>query len=123
MYAVAYYMLATRGMLHIGDVAVDCALGVRQFERWFLTEVGVAPKLFSRVARFQSALDAKLAHRGRSWLEIAHDLSYHDQAHMIRDFRELAGNAPEKIFHGIGDLRPGALASPKGTTGSIKFPA
>ena len=92
-------------------MASDAGLGIRQFERLFLSEVGISPKLYARVARFQSALDMKIAAPGRTWLEIAHRLSYHDQMHMIRDFQLLGGRTPSQLLTDIGDGRPGAVAA------------
>ena len=63
--------------------------GLRQFERSFERDVGVSPKSFARIARFQSALDAKLVSPQRTWLDIAHSFGYHDQMHMIHDFEAL----------------------------------
>jgi AraC-like DNA-binding protein len=94
----------------IPQLASDTGLGVRQFERRFLSEIGMAPKLYARVARFQSALDAKILSPHRTWIEIAHSLQYHDQMHMIRDFQLLGGNSPKQLLSEIGDARPGAFA-------------
>ena len=64
------------------------------------------PKLYSRIARFEAALDNKLRSPGKSWLRVAHEFGYHDQMHLIHDFHELSGEAPggmqthaETLFH------------------------
>jgi AraC-like DNA-binding protein len=121
MHRVADYILAARGAVRITDLAREYGLGARQFERRFLRDVGASPKLYARVARFQTALDLKIAMPQRSWLEIAHDAQYHDQTHMIRDFHELAGDVPGRIVAGIGDVRPTALlpCAPDGETGCV----
>lgn len=92
-------------------LARDAGLGIRQLERLFLSEIGISPKRYARVARFQNALDMKIAAPARTWLEIAHRLSYHDQMHMIRDFQLLGGSAPSQVVELIGDGRPGAVAA------------
>jgi AraC-like DNA-binding protein len=97
------------GLVRIPDLAAHYGLSLRQFERRFKHGVGIAPKSFSRVARFQAALDTKLLTPHRSWLIIAHDLGYHDQMHMIHDFHELAGAAPTEILAKIRDARPPAM--------------
>ena len=109
MLAVADHLLNVQGAIRISKIAADTGLSLRQFERQFLREVGISPKLYARVARFQSALDAKISSPRRSWLEIAHALRYHDQTHMIRDFQLLGGAAPNQLLAQIGDARPGAL--------------
>ena len=111
MTTIADHVFAKRGVIgSVGRLASDAGLGIRQFERLFLGDIGVSPKLYARVARFQSALDMKIAAPGRTWLEIAHRLSYHDQMHMIRDFQLLGGDAPGQLLAQIGDGRPGAVA-------------
>jgi AraC-like DNA-binding protein len=103
---IAEHIFSRRGTLSISGLAGDAGLGRRQFERNFLQCMGVPPKRYARVARFQSALDTKIAAPHRSWLEIAHDLEYHDQMHMIHDFKQLAGSTPAKLLPAIGDARP-----------------
>jgi AraC-like DNA-binding protein len=89
--------------------AQEAGLGMRQFERRFLQGFGISPKRFARVARFQTALDNKIAYPECPWIKIAHRLNYHDQMHMVRDFHELAGDSPSQIFTDIGDARPVAF--------------
>jgi methylphosphotriester-DNA--protein-cysteine methyltransferase len=110
---IANYILLRRGMVGVSDLANRGGLGLRQFERTFLTHVGCSPKVFSRVARFQSALDAKVSSPNRSWLELAHEFGYHDQMHMIHDFEKLCGNSPQELLAHLGDMRPPALACTK----------
>jgi AraC-like DNA-binding protein len=110
----ANQLLAMRGLISVSDLARQTGLSVRQFERKFLAHVGVTPKFYARIARFQSALDAKVASPHRSWLDIAHALSFHDQMHMIYDFQKLAGSTPSRLVAQMGDMRPPALASPAG---------
>jgi len=104
-------LLAARGVVSIVETASQQNLGLRQFERKFIQTVGISPKLHACIARFQTALDAKLASPTRSWIEIAHDLNYHDQMHMVHDFQRLAGDSPSGIVSKVGDMRPPALLS------------
>lgn len=73
------------------------ALGVhgRRLERVFETHLGVSPKRFARITRFRFAREALRG--GTPAAEIALDLGYSDQAHMTREFRELAGVPPAKL--------------------------
>jgi AraC-like DNA-binding protein len=100
------------GAVGIQDLANQSALSLRQYERRFVTEVGFTPKLFARIARFQTAVDVKRVNPQRSWLSVAHQLGYFDQMHMVRDFQILAGSAPTELFRQTSDYRPWSLASP-----------
>jgi AraC-like DNA-binding protein len=108
-------IFAAKGAVRVAEIALQHGLGVRQFERRFLECTGLAPKVYARIARFQTALDAKIYSPVRPWLEIAHGLGYHDQMHMVRDFHDLAGNTPGKIFSSIGDARPPAIEASENT--------
>jgi AraC-like DNA-binding protein len=111
MSRVAEHVFARRGDVgSMARLANDAGLGIRQFERLFSNEIGIQPKLYARVARFQSALDMKIAAPKLPWIEIAHKLSYHDQMHMIRDFQLLGGETPTELVGQIGDARPEAIA-------------
>ena len=111
MMALASCMFQNRGVDRIAAVAEASGLCTRQFERRFKADVGVAPKTFARVSRFQMALDAKVRVPDRTWLQISHEFGYHDQMHLLRDFRELSGHAPNGLMAQLGDGRPSALAS------------
>jgi len=97
------------GAVRMTDLAAGYGISLRQLERRIRSAVGIAPKMFARIARFQTALDAKLLAPNRSWMSIAHALEYHDQMHMIHDFRQLAGAAPAELLAHIGDARPPAM--------------
>jgi hypothetical protein len=54
-------------------------VGDRQFERRFRYEIGIPPKLYARIVRFEAALRRKAAAPATQWTDIAHILGYHDQ--------------------------------------------
>jgi AraC-like DNA-binding protein len=107
----ADHVFAARGVVRIPDLAQQIGLSQRQFERRFAAETGCSPKLYARVARFQTALDMKIAVPRRSWMEIAHTLYYHDQMHMVHDFRTLTGSSPDRFMAELGEARPKAVVT------------
>lgn len=70
----------------------------RRLARRFEERVGVAPKRFARVRRFQRLLGTVTAGdrygREPDWARLAREHGYHDQAHMIHDFQAFAGLSP-----------------------------
>jgi AraC-like DNA-binding protein len=78
----------------IGEVTNQIGLSSRHFIQLFSGEVGLTPKLFCRVRRFQQVL--QLLHTGRdcNWVDIAADCGYFDQAHFIHDFKAFSGINP-----------------------------
>jgi AraC-like DNA-binding protein len=79
---------------NIAAVADRIGLSSKRLVERFKTAVGVAPKRYCRILRFQHAL--KCAERGRrvDWTQIAVGCGYFDQAHFIHDFRSFAGITP-----------------------------
>ena len=108
----AQYLFNSNGMSRIEDIANDCGLSVRHYNRLFAEQTGVSPKLFARVRRFQQALDGKRIAPNRSWMSVAHEFGYFDQMHLIRDFHSLGGKAPTLLLQQIGDLQPWSLGRP-----------
>jgi len=94
--AAVALLVRAGGELPLGAVASRVAIGERQLERLFDERVGLGPKAFARVVRLQRALRGIDAERGSvaSWARLALDHGYADQAHLIRDFRALAGITP-----------------------------
>jgi len=87
--------LRSGGLVGVDGLARAIGVTPRQAERLFREHVGLPPKLFLRIVRFQRALAAlPEAPRRSPWAELAVSLGYYDQSHLIRDFRELAGRAP-----------------------------
>jgi methylphosphotriester-DNA--protein-cysteine methyltransferase len=107
----AEFLFMRHGAVSIPKLGRQGALSLRQFERLFRTSVGMSPKHFARIARFQSALDAKIANPARTWLDIAHSFGYYDQMHMVHDFGQLGRNTPTQVLTEMGDVRPPALVS------------
>lgn len=93
--AVARRILASGGATSIAALAERCGVGLRSLERSFLAAVGLPPKRFASLARFQEVFRALESER--SWAEVALACGYFDQAHLIRDFRRYAGETPEAL--------------------------
>lgn len=90
----ARQLLNGRGGSRIADLAARSGLSVRQFERRFVAQIGMSPKLYRRVARFEAALKSKSRSPHLRWTDIAHALGYYDQMHMVHDFRQLGNSRP-----------------------------
>jgi AraC-like DNA-binding protein len=86
-------LAAAGGDLPVSQAAAVYGKSQRQFERQFLQTVGVGPKLYARIERFQRA--ARLVSAStQSLAEIAAALGYSDQSHMSHEFRRFAGLPP-----------------------------
>jgi AraC-like DNA-binding protein len=83
----------TGGRASIGALAAEIGWSHRRLIARFREHIGLAPKTAARVLRFDRAVTALRSSPGRLG-EIAFDCGYFDQAHLNRDFRELAGTTP-----------------------------
>lgn len=93
------------GALRIASLAADLGISERQLERRFRAAVGVTPKGYSRVVRFQRIIRAvELSRDAGRWVELALDAGYADQAHFINDFRAFAGESPTRFFAGYHQM-------------------
>jgi len=97
-------VLAGRGRRPVAEIARRAGWGRRQLERAFRAGVGVTPKTLSRVIRFQNLLRVAGRATGASWADLAARCGYADQAHLVRDFRELAGVTPASGRAASGEL-------------------
>jgi AraC-like DNA-binding protein len=87
---------------NVNAVAGDLGVSERHLRRVFRQAVGVSPKAFARLARFHRALRAAGEDGGATWASIAAASGYYDQAHLIAEFRAIAGVTPRAL---LGELR------------------
>jgi AraC-like DNA-binding protein len=82
----------------IRDLAAHLGLSQRHFIKIFSKQVGVRPKLFGRVQRFQRAVDLTRSNSTPDWAEIAVACGYFDQSHLIHDFQRFSGFSPTEFL-------------------------
>ncbi|HEU0080081.1 MAG TPA: AraC family transcriptional regulator [Longimicrobiaceae bacterium] len=85
----------SHGSVAVEALAAETGTSRRHLERLFAEQVGLSPKAAARVARFRRLCDLLRARPGAGWSRLALECGYHDQAHMIREFRGFAGLTPE----------------------------
>jgi len=79
-------------------------LSQRRFIQVFTTEIGMTPKLFCRVQRFQRVLALLRLTTAVDWARLAVDCGYFDQSHMIRDFLAFSDFSPADFLRRQNDL-------------------
>jgi AraC-like DNA-binding protein len=106
---VAIRMLDPGNNFALEQWAELACLSLRQFERNFTSRVGISPKLFIRIVRFEYAMKIKNCCVDKTWSEIALEAGYTDSSHLLKEFKEFAEFPPSRFY-----LRP--------TSGYSKFP-
>jgi AraC-like DNA-binding protein len=94
--AIALRELGRPGVA-VGRVAEELQLSQRRFIEVFTREVGMTPKRFARVRRFQRALSLAMTSPSRPWAQLAVECGYYDQAHLCREWGELTTLSPTDL--------------------------
>jgi AraC-like DNA-binding protein len=94
---LAEWVLAQGGRLSVERLAEEAGVSRQQLTRVFHERVGVSPKRYCRIARFQSALGFAAAAGPVDWGRVAADAGYADQSHLIAEFREFSRLTPHRL--------------------------
>ena len=102
-YALQLFRAAPES-LKIAQVVDEIALSPTRFIQVFREDVGLTPKQFCRVQRFQQVTKHIAAHPTVDWADVALTFGYYDQSHFINEFRAFSGitpsdYAPQSIAH------------------------
>jgi len=93
---------AVRALTYAPQIQTIAALGecmsisARKFSRRFTQQVGLKPKTFARIRRFQRALEQIGLGQTVDWTDVVAQCGYYDQAHFIHDFRAFSGCSPSE---------------------------
>jgi AraC-like DNA-binding protein len=82
------------GKARIETLARDLGWSRKHLVNRFRSELGLAPKPVARMLRFQEACRLARTHASGGWAGIAAESGYADQAHLAREFSDLAGESP-----------------------------
>lgn len=93
----------------VGTVAERLGTSERHLRRLFQETLGIGPKAYAKLTRFHRALRFARASRASGWAGIAASAGYYDQAHLIAEFRSLAGVTPREL---LGELHTSGAIGP-----------
>ena len=94
-----------RDRIRIADAARDAGLSTRQLQRRFKAAIGVGPRFFSVVERFNAARKELAADPESDLTEVAFRLGYSDAAHFCRDFRRFYNMSPTAFSRWVASTR------------------
>jgi AraC-like DNA-binding protein len=85
-----------------GNISVEALMrelgaNYKYLERHFLQIVGLTPKVFNRITRFQYVMQTLRYAAFHAWPSMALDCGYYDQAHFIKEFKEFTGATPSEF--------------------------
>ena len=86
-----------KGMIAVRELSSMVFLSERQLERLFKKNVGISPKLYCRIIRFNYIFQS-LQNKDDTWAEIFYDAGFYDQSHFIRNFKDFTGEEPSSYL-------------------------
>jgi AraC-like DNA-binding protein len=89
---------ASRGGASIRDLVAASGRSHRHLAARFRSEIGLTPKAYARIVRFERAFARLQRPAHLRWAEFALECGYYDQAHMAHEFRALAGATPREVL-------------------------
>lgn len=92
----------TGGKRTVAALSKRIGLSARRLSQVFGESVGLTPKLFGRIQRFQAVVAHLQRPEPMVWAQIALRCGYFDQAHFARDFRAFSGLSPTAYFASRG---------------------
>jgi AraC-like DNA-binding protein len=94
---LAASIVRQRGRVTVDAMARAAGISRQYLSRQFRERIGIGPKHYSRLARFQSGLAYAGARARVDWTRVALDMGYADQSHMIAEFRLFSGLTPHTL--------------------------
>lgn len=75
----------------VAEIAQEIGWSLRRFSQNFREQVGLSPKVWCRLQRFQQAIRQLHAGEEMRWAELALDCGYYDQSHFANEFKAFSG--------------------------------
>lgn len=96
MFLVIRKINERKGEVRISDLSEAAHLSYKQFKRVFTEYIGVNPKDFLRIVRFQHALFVLQSSPDMNFSQLAYECGYYDQPHLINEFKIFTGYTPKE---------------------------
>ncbi len=92
------------GMVTIEDVLSKFKISRSYLEKKFLQKVGISPKLYARIRRFSYLSNQIAQNKDINWQDIVFENGYHDQSHLVKDFKAFNHMKPSEYHKGHHEL-------------------
>lgn len=106
----------SRGLVDIGELSRRSGYSHKHLISLFREHVGLPPRLVARLVRFDAVIRRLKAGAGATWVDLAANFGFYDQAHLVREFRHFTGCTPTETREHLGDfdeiLRTSAEVNP-----------
>lgn len=82
---------SAQSIASVAETAEDIGWSLRRFSQSFREQVGLSPKVWCRLQRFQQAIRQLHGGEEMRWAELAIDCGYYDQSHFANEFKAFSG--------------------------------
>jgi AraC-like DNA-binding protein len=91
------FLGAAHSRVEIGDFCATAGISTRQLERLFERYIGVSPKSFARLTRFQKVSQRLIQNDFDRLVDLALEHEYYDQMHFVKECKSFAGVTPSRL--------------------------
>lgn len=93
------YIYDAKGQVAINEIANNLNISSKSLFRKYNNWIGISPKLFCRIVRFQNTLKDITSLKEVPLCDLALENGYYDQPHFIKEFKEFYGDCPSELFN------------------------
>lgn len=91
---IIHTMRQVKGNIRVDQLDALTGYSCRTVQRQFRQDTGMSPKTFSRILRCQSAINTIHLRQNLSFSDLAFDLGFSDQSHLLREFKKFVSTTP-----------------------------
>jgi AraC-like DNA-binding protein len=91
-------IIKSAGAMSIKNLCNEVSMSKSSLEQYFKDQVGISPKMFSRIIRFNNVHKYLKDSVGKDWQELVYQHGYFDQSHFIHDFKHFFGCTPSQFY-------------------------
>jgi AraC-like DNA-binding protein len=93
-----------KSLLKMKELADKVGYSHKHFVHLFEQKVGITPKYYSRIMKFQQAVMSLERQTTVDWFDLAYQCAYYDQSHFVNEFRKFSGLNPTSYLKEKGEI-------------------
>jgi len=90
----------SKGVLKINDI-FETGASYKKVQRTFREYIGISPKVYARMLRFENIHNDLRSLKSIDWMNIVTKYNFHDQSHLIKEFKFFTGATPNEFLSKI----------------------